>query len=181
MSFATKQMLDAALPHILEAPKEASVVENLCFRPAFNEREFPQSITLTPDEGIVGDRWTKFPWMTLENGDPDPAIQVSILNIRVWQAVKTQPDFIHPGDTFMADFDTSEANCPKGTRLSVGTAILNVSGVFNEGCVKWQARYGKDAREWLSAPEHRKYRLRGLLCSIEQGGTISNGDVVRKL
>ena len=69
MSFATKQMLDAALPHILEAPKEASVVENLCFRPAFNEREFPQSITLMPDEGIVGDRWTKFPWMTLDSAE----------------------------------------------------------------------------------------------------------------
>lgn len=99
----------------------------------------------------------------------------------MWEAVRTSKDMIHPGDTILADFNTSEDNCPTGTLLQVGTAKLRVSGVFNEGCVKWQARYGKEARTWLTLPENRPLRLRGLLCSVEDGGRITSTDSILKL
>ena len=86
--------------------KRESIIENLCFRPERNERSFPEFMELTPNEGIKGDRWLQSPWLKLSNGEPDPGIQVSILSTRVWNAVKFGPEAIHPGDTFMSDFDT---------------------------------------------------------------------------
>ena len=114
-------------------------------------------------------------------GNQIPGIQVSILSTRVWNAVKFGPDAIHPGDTFMSDFDTSEENCPAGTILSAGTAKLKVSGIFNEGCVKWKVRYGVDAKNWITLEENKPLRLRGLLCSVVSAGQIRNGDLLKKL
>ena len=106
---------------------------------------------------------------------PDPGIQVSILSTRVWNAVKFGPDAIHPGDTFMSDFDISEDNCPAGTILSAGTAKLKVSGIFNEGCVKWTARYGVDAKNWITLEENKPLRLRGLLALLYQQDKLGMG------
>jgi len=181
MSFATPDALNALMPHILSAPKDRAAIDCLCFRPDFNERTFPDALEVTVEEGVVGERWTKFPWLKTEDGQADPAIQISILSSRVWDAVRISEEMIHPGDTILADFDTSEANCPTGTRLQVGTATLRVSGVFNEGCVKWQARYGKEARTWLTLPEHRPLRLRGILCSVQTAGRITAHDSIVKL
>ena len=181
MTFKSKLELLAAIPHIKDAPKNEAIIENLCFRPERNERSFPEFLELTPDEGIKGDRWLESPWLKLSNGKPDPGIQISILSTRVWDAVKFGPEAIHPGDTFMSDFDTSEENCPAGTILSAGTAKLKVSGIFNEGCVKWKVRYGVDAKNWITLEENKSLRLRGLLCSVVSAGKIRNGDLLKKL
>jgi hypothetical protein len=53
--------------------------------------------------------------------------------------------------------------------------------VFNDGCVKWKARYGADAKAWITAPGHPELRLRGILCSVESDGEIRLGDPIRKL
>ena len=37
----------AALPHILAAPKDEGRIDHLCFRPARNQREFPDQLRLT--------------------------------------------------------------------------------------------------------------------------------------
>ena len=181
MTFRSKQELLAAIPHIQKAPKNESFIKNLCFRPERNQRSFPDFMELTPNEGIKGDRWRKSPWLKLPNGEPDPGIQVSILSTRVWDAVKFGPEAIHPGDTFMSDFDTSEENCPAGTILSAGTAKLKVSGIFNDGCVKWKVRYGVDAKDWITLEENIPFRLRGLLCSVVSAGQIRNGDLLKKV
>ncbi|MDG1281797.1 MAG: hypothetical protein P8O10_10850 [Pseudorhodobacter sp.] len=174
--------LAAALPSVLAAPKHHSRVESLCLRPAFNQRAFPESLRLTRAAGVEGDRWLTTPWLRLPDGSPDPAIQVSILPLRVldlvWQDRAASP---HPGDTIIADLDTSEANLPEGQLLQVGAAVLRVSGVFNDGCVKWKARYGEAARNWITAEGHPPLRLRGVLCSIEKDGLIALGDPITKL
>ena len=81
MTFRSKFELSEAIPHIKDAPKDESIIENLCLRPERNQRSFPDLIELTPEEGIKGDRWLKSPWLTLKNGKPDPGIQVSILSV----------------------------------------------------------------------------------------------------
>ncbi len=174
--------LMAALPHVLAAPRDAAPVVELCLRPGYGERAFPQSVTLTRGGGIPGERWATAPWVKLPDGSPDPRIQVSILPLRVMDAVwRDRAGNPHPGDTMIADLETSEANMPAGTRLSVGTAVLRVSNLFNEACVKWKTRYGTDAKDWVTAPGHPPLRLRGMLCSIEQDGEVRLGDVIRKL
>lgn len=178
----TTAELTVALPHVLDAPKDTSTVQSLCFRPAFNQREFPATLRLTQAEGVPGERWLTAPWLKLADGSPDPRIQVSILPLRVLDLVWRDRDgTAHPGDTIISDLDTSEANMPAGTLLQVGTAVLRVSDVFNDGCVKWKVRYGRDAKDWVTAPGHPELRLRGILCSIHSDGEVSVGDTIRVL
>ena len=173
--------LMAALPDILAAPNDAAPVQQLCFRPGYNLRQFPDHLTLTRAEGVPGERFTTAPWLTLPDGRGDPRIQVSLLPRRVldlvWRDRDTTP---HPGDTIIADLDMSEANLPVGTHLAIGSAVIRVSDVFNDGCVKWKARYGQAAKDWITAPGHPALRLRGVLCSVEQDGVIRRGDLIRK-
>lgn len=179
---ATPEDLARALPHVLAAPRDDAAVEWLCFRPAYNQRRFPTRLTLTPAEGVPGERWLKAPWLRLPDGSPDPRIQVSILPRRVMDAVWLDRDNTpHPGDTIICDLDMSRENLPAGMLLQVGTAVLRVSDIFNDGCVKWKVRYGKPAKDWLTAPGHPALRLRGVLCSVETGGDIALGDRIRKL
>jgi hypothetical protein len=178
----TAQELTAALPHVLAAPRDAGPVTLLCTRPAVSKRDFPARLVLTKDRGIPGDRWLTSPWLRLADGRPDPAIQVSILAARVLDLI-WHPDDVtpHPGDPIVADLDLSEANLPEGTLLQAGSAVLRVSGLWNDGCAKWKVRYGAAAKAWVVAPGHKTLRLRGILCSIEQDGEVALGDRLTRL
>ncbi|MGL4234449.1 MOSC domain-containing protein [Tabrizicola sp.] len=178
----TAESLAAALPQVLQAPKTGSAVELLCFRPGYGQRDFVKELTVTRDRGIPGERWENAPWLKLPDGKGHPGIQVSILPRRVLDLFWRDGDGVpHPGDTFVCDLDTSEANLPEGQLLGVGTAILKVSEVWNDGCAKWKVRYGEPAYDWIRAPQHRHLRLRGVLCSVEQDGVIHLGDPVNVL
>ena len=137
---------------------------------------------MTKAHGIPGERWLSAPWSRLPDGSPDPAIQVSILPARVlalvWRDRELTP---HPGDPLVADLDMSEANLPEGTLMQAGTAVLRVSSLFNDGCVKWRVRYGQPAKDWITAPGHPALRLRGVLCSVEVDGEVSVGQMLRVL
>jgi hypothetical protein len=175
----TPSDLAAALPFVLQAPKSGGAVEHLCFRAGFGQRAFVDSLPVTKAHGIPGERWGVAPWLKLADGTGHPGIQVSILPRRVldtvWRDRESQP---HPGDTFVCDLDTSVANLPEGQLLAVGSAVLRVSEVFNDGCAKWKVRYGEAAYDWIRAPDHRQFRLRGVLCSVETDGVIRPGDPV---
>ena len=120
-------------------------------------------------------------WLTLEDGTAHPGIQVCILSKRVLDLVwRNREEVPHPGDTFIVDMDLSEENLPAGQLLQVGSAALRVSDVFNDGCVKWKARYGTAAKDWVNLPENRALRRRGILCSVERAGSFSNGDFMIK-
>ena len=178
----TRPVCDAALPHILAAPKDSATLSQLCFRPDYAQRQFPKHLDLTVKHGILGERWAKAPWLTLEDGTGDPRIQISILSKRVmdlcWRDRENTP---HPGDPFVVDMDLGFENLPVGTRLSVGEAQIEVSDKFNNACVKWQSRYGNESLRWINARENRPHRLRGVLCRIVQDGRVRVGDVLRKL
>lgn len=179
---ASAKELARVVPHILEAPKDHAVIASLCLRPGYGKREFVDEITLTVAQGIPGERWATAPWLKLEDGSPDPRIQVSILSSRVVDAVWTDPSvMVHPGDPIVADIDTSFANLPAGTRLRAGTAVLEVSDAVNDGCVKWKTRYGPDAKAWLTLPENMPHRLRGVLCRVVQDGVLRRTDRLTKL
>lgn len=180
MPHITTAALTTALPHVLAATKTDAPIAMLCFRPDFNQRIFPDRLTLTKTAGIPGERWLKHPWLRLPDGTPDPRIQVSLLPTRVlnlvWQDRETTP---HPGDTIIADLNMTDENTPPGTLIQAGTAVLRVSDEWNNGCVKWKARYGADAAAWITTNPH--LRLRGLLCSVEQDGEVSVTDHLRVL
>ena len=157
------------------------MVESLCLRPDYGQRRFVDEVNVTVQNGIPGERWKTAPWKKLENGQPDPRIQVSILGRRVMDAVWVDRENTpHPGDTIIADMDFSEANLPTGQLLAIGTSLLRVSDLFNEACVKWKTRYGADAKDWIVEPQNRPYRLRGVLCEVIRDGFIQKGDEIIK-
>lgn len=179
---ATIAECDDALDHILAAPKSRATICHLCFRPDYGLRTFPDTLAMTVDHGIIGERWTTKPWLTLPNGEPDPRIQVSILSQRVMDLCwRDRTKTVHPGDPIVVDMNLSAANLPVGTRLSAGSAILEVSDKFNTGCIKWRDRYGDDSLRWINKRENRDFRLRGILCKIVQDGTVKVGDQLIKL
>lgn len=177
----TMPELMAALPHVLAAPKTDAPIQSLCFRPGFNERSFPNSLRLTVAEGVPGERWLTHPWLRLPDGRPDPRIHVSILPSRVMELVWRDHSQPHPGDTIVADLDCGLANLPVGTLIKAGTAILRASDEFNNGCVKWKARYGADAKAWIELPGHPALRLRGVLCEVVQDGVVTMADQLKVL
>lgn len=182
MTHATRDDLWQAMPHVLAAPKTDAAIATLCFRAGFGLRSFPDRLTMTRAGGIPGERWLTHPWLKLADGSPDPRIQVSILPARVLDLVwRDRVGTVHPGDPIVADLDMTEANLPAGTLLQAGTAVLRVSDEPNDGCVKWKARYGAAAMEWIIAPEHSALRLRGVLCSIEQDGVVRVTDRITVL
>jgi len=175
----TAQELDAAMDHVRAAPKDKTPIDMLCFRPDFGQRRFPNEIEVSPKKGIHGERFLKAPWLKLSDGTPDPRIQISILSRRVFDLVVG--DKLHPGDTIIADLDTSETNLPVGQRLSIGEAEIEVTDLFNDGCVKWKTRYGAAAKDWLVRPNHIALRLRGVLCRVTRPGVIRIQDTIRKV
>ena len=182
MTFKTIDELNAHLPHICNAPKDAGAIHKLCYRPGFGKREFVDELSLTVENGVKGDRWKEYGWLKLPDGSSDPRIQVCILQKRVLDCVWQEGDEVaYPGDSMIVDMDMSEANLPIGSRLQIGSAIIQVSDVFNDACTKWAARYGKQSRQWINLPDNLPLRLRGILCLVVQDGKVNRTDRLQKL
>lgn len=180
--WVSREDCEAALPHILAAPKDDAPIQSLCFRTGYSERSFPERIQVSAERGIEGERWLRDPWLKLADGRPDPRIQVSILPQRVMDLCwSDRKNMMHPGDTMVADLDMTEANMPTGARLKIGSAVIEVSDKFNTACAKWNARYGGDSLAWVNHRPHRSLRLRGVLCRVVVDGEICATDRIRKL
>ena len=68
-----------------------------------------------------------------------------------------------------------------GTRLAIGSAVIEVSAKPHVGCWKYEARFGRDATRFVNSKVGRALRLRGFCGSIIVGGTVRIGDKVRKV
>lgn len=176
------ELLNARREWILAAPKDEAPILTLCVRPAEGERRFVERMRLDPELGVVGDRWLTKTWMHLPDGRPDPRIQVCMMGSRALSLVRREGSGApYPADNIIADMDFSEANLPVGQRLQVGTAVIEVSDVFNTACSKWQQRYGAESLRWINLPENTPHRLRGILARVVRAGEVGLADSIRKL
>ena len=134
-----------------------------------NERHArPAEGRLTRAEGLVGDRWAAF--------RPVPERQLTLMDVRVVRALLAHRGtlggaqvalFDHeeldlPGDNLVVDLATSLGVLPSGSRLGLGTAVIETNDVPHLGCKKFEARFGAEALAWVNDPDHRGLRLRGL-------------------
>ena len=85
------------------------------------------------------------------------------------------------GDQLFVDFDLSQDNIPPGTRLAIGSAILEVSAEPHTGCKKFSARFGLEAMKFVNSPEGKRLHLRGINAKIIRAGTIRVGEAVSKV
>ena len=175
----TPAELEAGLDEIREAPKDSGAVELIVRRPKEGEREVPETAELDRDVGVVGDRWS----LGRSNGRPaNPATQVTLMSARAAALVaRTRDRWPLAGDQLYVDLDISEENLPPGTRLSLGSAVLEISHEPHTGCKKFVSRFGMDAMLFVNSPIGRALRLRGVNARVVEPGTVSVGDAVTKL
>jgi MOSC domain-containing protein YiiM len=173
---ATTEQLWADLDHVRRAPREEGTLELIATRPAVGEREVVEQAELDVEQGVVGDSWSR------RGKRPNPKSQVAIMSARAAAMIAGEREhWAIAGDQLYVDLDLSAANLPPGTRLAIGTAILEVSDLPHLGCGKFTARYGADARELVNSLEGVALNLRGINTRIVQGGTVRRGDTVRRL
>jgi MOSC domain-containing protein YiiM len=178
----TAEELAAALEEIRAAPADRGEVRLVVRRPAPGERETLAEATLDPVEGIVGDDWSRRRSGSTADGGPDPRAQVTLMGARVAAAVAGDPArWALAGDQLYVDLDLSETNLPAGTRLRVGSAVLEVSAKPHTGCAAFASRFGTDALRFVGTPEGRALRLRGMNARVIERGVVRPGDVVERI
>lgn len=173
---ATAEQLWADLDNVRAAPREEGTLELIATRPAVGERNVVEEAQLDVADGVIGDSWSR------RGKRPNPKSQVAIMSARA--AAMIAGDREHwalAGDQLYVDLELSATNLPPGTRLAIGSAILEVSDLPHLGCAKFTARYGADARDLVNSPDGIALNLRGINTRIVQSGTVRRGDAVRKL
>ncbi len=104
------------------------------------------------------------------------------MNVRVVEAVAgSMKRWPLAGDQLYVDLDLSQANLPPGTRLAIGSAVIEITPQPHTGCGKFSARFGVDALKFVNSPEGRVMGLRGVNAKVITSGRVRAGDTVRKI
>jgi hypothetical protein len=178
----TTEELEAGLDEIRQSPKNEGVLELIVRRPGTGEREVLQEGELDLAEGLVGDNWRTRVSSRSPDGSAHPDMQLNIMNSRVIALVAQGKDrWQLAGDQLFIAMDLSTPNLPPGTRLALGTAVIEVTAQPHTGCKKFVERFGLDAMKFVNSPVGRQLHLRGINAKVVQPGVIRVGDVAKKI
>jgi hypothetical protein len=181
MKYVTAQEISDRMTWVLESPSTSGRVKLIAVRPQVDQRQTPQQARFSPATGVSGDNWQRECWKTLANGQPDPDVQVAIMNARMIEVLTNDPlRWSLAGDQLFVDFDLGVANLVTGDQLEVGGTILQVTAEPHRGCKKFKQRFGEDALHSVNSPHGDHHRLRGVYAKIISAGEVSIGDVIRK-
>jgi hypothetical protein len=178
----TMQELEVALDHLREAPKDDGVLQLIVCRPEVDRREEMDQAELDPVKGLIGDNWIVRPSSKTLDGSPHPEMQINIMNVRVTALVAQERGrWSLAGDQLYLDMDLSKENLPAGSRIQVGSAVLEVSPLPHTGCAKFVSRFGVDAMKFVNSEVGKELCLRGINAKVVQGGTVKVGQTARKI
>ena len=181
-SHFTLTELEARLAEFGTSPQNEGPVERIVRRPEVGEREVLEAAELDPAEGLVGDCWRRRPSRRTPDRSPHPDMQLALMSSRVISVVAGGRErWALAGDQLFVDLDLSAENLPPGTRLALGTAVIEVTAQPHTGCKKFVERFGADALRFVSTPEARRLNLRGVHARVVQAGAVRAGDRVRKM
>ena len=177
----TADELDAGVANFRDSPDDLGTVEMIVRRPAVNEREVLAECELAAGAGLVGDSYLERGSSATDNGAAHPEAQLNIMNSRAVDLVTggERDRWALAGDQFFVDLDLSVENLPVGTRLTIGTAVIEVAAKPHNGCAKFAARFGQEAVRWVNRDKHE--RRRGLNAMVVESGTVRAGDAITKL
>lgn len=179
--YATAAELEAGLDWVRRSPARHGRVELIVRRPGVDGREVLDTARLTPTEGLVGDSWRLRQSSSTADGSPDPDRQLTVMNARIASLVARRRDrWELAGDQLYLDLDLSVPNAPSGTRLQVGSAVIELTKPPHLGCAKFLARFGDEAMRFVNSATGRELRLRGANARVLVAGTVRAGDPVTK-
>lgn len=181
MQHLTTAELEAAIDHIRASPTDAGIVELIVRRPAVDEREVLDEADLDPAFGVVGDTWNIRGSRRTDDGSSHLDMQLNVMNSRVVALIAQDPERrALAGDQLYVDLDLSADNLPAGTRLTLGTATIEITDQPHTGCAKFTQRFGLDAFRWVNSEAGMRLRLRGLNARVVVPGTVRRGDTITK-
>jgi MOSC domain-containing protein len=176
------QEIEAGLEEIKQSPKDDGVLHLIVRRPRIGAREILGEAELDTTAGLVGDSWSQRKSSRTADGSPHPDMQLNVINARtIALLAQTEERWPLAGDQLFIDLDLSEQNLPAGTRLALGTAVIEVTSQPHTGCGKFVERFGADAMQFVNSPTGRSLRMRGLNAKVVRAGRIRTGDLVRKI
>jgi MOSC domain-containing protein YiiM len=174
--------LENGLEHIRQSPRDGGVLAMIVRRPEEGKREVLDEGVLDSAEGLVGDNWRMRPKPAPEDDPAHRDNQITLMNVRVVGLVaQAKERWPMAGDQLYVDLDLSVENLPVGTRLAIGSAVIEVSPLPHTGCKLFMARFGPDALQFVNSKTGKPLRLRGLNAKVVQPGVVRSGDVVRKV
>jgi hypothetical protein len=174
--------LEQGLDHILQSPRDDGTLELIVKRPDTDQRESVAAARLDTEQGLIGDSWFGRGNRHMPDGAADPQRQLTVMNFRVAALVAVDPARRElAGDQLYLDLDLSTENLPPGTRLSIGSAIIEVTEPPHTGCKKFAARFGNDAVVFVNSGRGKKLNFRGINAKVIQSGDIKIGDVASKV
>jgi hypothetical protein len=178
----TMAEIEAGLDEIRQSPKDEGVIALIVRRPQVDAREVLEEGELDLVEGLVGDTWKVRGSSRTPDGAAHPDMQLNIMNARVIALLAREKDrWPLAGDQLFIDMDVSSENLPPGTRLALGSAVIEVTDQPHTGCKKFEARFGLDALKLVNSPLGRQLQLRGVNAKVSQPGVIRVGDFVKKI
>ena len=175
--------LEAGLDTIRGAPQDYGTLELIVRRPVIDGRVVLDEAELSTADGVVGDSWKVRGSSRTDDGRAHPDMQLNVINARLSRLVGGDDDDVRAlsGDQLHVDLDLSVDNLPAGTRLAIGDAVIEVTEQPHTGCVKFAARFGKEALRFVNVGTGKQLRLRGLNAKVVTPGTIHRGDTITKL
>lgn len=180
-SHPTLEQLDAGVAHLLVSPTDQGTVDLVLRRPDLGEREILELAELRVGAGVVGDNYLVRGSRFTPDGSAHPEAQLNIMNSRAIDLVAAGDRDRWPlaGDQFFVDLDLSVDNLPVGTRLRIGTAVIEVAAKPHTGCAKFRERFGMAATRWIN--QSKEQRRRGLCAMVVEDGVVRTGDSISKL
>jgi MOSC domain-containing protein YiiM len=173
--------LEESLDHIRSAPQDAGTVELIARRPAEDEREVVTEAQLDIRDGLEGDTWRARGSSRTPDGGPNPDAQLTLMNARASAAIAGERErWPLAGDQLYVDLDLSSDNIPPGTRLEMGSAVIEVTDQPHRGCQKFATRFGRDALQFVNSATGRELNLRGVNARVLSGGVVRLGDAILK-
>lgn len=182
MKHLTTAELESGLDEIKLSPKNKGTLKLIVRRPKIGERDVLEEGRLDLITGLEGDTWNERGSSRMPDRTPHPDMQLNLINTRAIALIAQDPErWKLAGDQLFVDLNLSLENLPPGTRLSIGSAIIEVTDQPHTGCQKFVERFGRDAMLFVNSPVGRQLNLRGINAKVVQPGVIRVDDTVAKV
>ena len=158
----------------LAPPKDVGKLSLIVARGDDGQRQTPERTVLSVNGGVPDDAWLR--------DCPDKIdAQITVMRADVARLIANGQPLSLFGDNLLVDLDLSVANLPTGSRLCLGSALLEVTPESHTGCLKFRQRFGGDALRFTAERRFRDLRLRGIYVKTVEQGEIAWGDSIEVL